>query len=73
MSDDRRRAIRLIYKKLYSCFGPQNWWPAQTAFEVVVGAILIICVIPLIIIEVPNRYCALFPGIFNAWQPGACP
>jgi endonuclease-3 related protein len=30
----------LIYKKLYSSFGPQYWWPGQTPFEVMVGAIL---------------------------------
>ena len=29
-----------IYKKLYDSFGPQYWWPAQTPFEVMVGAIL---------------------------------
>ncbi|MBL7085086.1 MAG: endonuclease III domain-containing protein [Candidatus Omnitrophica bacterium] len=29
-----------IYKRLYSYFGPQHWWPAENAFEVVVGAIL---------------------------------
>lgn len=29
-----------IYSKLKSHFGPQNWWPADTPFEVVVGAIL---------------------------------
>ncbi len=29
-----------IYKKLYSAFGPQNWWPADTPFEVTIGAIL---------------------------------
>jgi endonuclease-3 related protein len=29
-----------IYKRLYHYFGPQHWWPAQTAFEVIVGAIL---------------------------------
>ncbi len=29
-----------IYKKLYRYFGPQNWWPAETPFEVIVGAIL---------------------------------
>lgn len=32
--------LDLIYKKLYSAFGPQRWWPAETAFEVMVGAIL---------------------------------
>lgn len=29
-----------IYHKLYSVFGPQGWWPAQTPLEVIVGAIL---------------------------------
>ena len=29
-----------IYQKLLTCFGEQGWWPAQTPFEVVVGAVL---------------------------------
>ena len=29
-----------IYHRLYEHFGPQNWWPAETPFEVCVGAIL---------------------------------
>jgi endonuclease-3 related protein len=29
-----------VYQKLYSEFGPQHWWPADSAFEVVIGAIL---------------------------------
>lgn len=32
--------LNLIYQKLYSHFGPQHWWPANTRFEVMVGAIL---------------------------------
>ncbi|MFH1441682.1 MAG: endonuclease III domain-containing protein [Candidatus Omnitrophota bacterium] len=28
------------YKKLYSHFGPQYWWPAKSSFEVMIGAIL---------------------------------
>lgn len=32
--------LKLIYKKLYRHFGPQAWWPAENAFEVMVGAIL---------------------------------
>ncbi|MBU3958283.1 MAG: endonuclease III domain-containing protein [Candidatus Omnitrophica bacterium] len=32
--------LDLIYRKLYSHFGPQHWWPADTPFEVIVGAIL---------------------------------
>lgn len=29
-----------IYDKLYSFYGPQHWWPADTPLEVIVGAIL---------------------------------
>lgn len=29
-----------LYWKLYHHFGPQDWWPAETPFEVVIGAIL---------------------------------
>lgn len=29
-----------IYRRLRTRFGPQGWWPAETPFEVIVGAIL---------------------------------
>lgn len=29
-----------IYRLLYDAFGPQNWWPGETPFEIVTGAIL---------------------------------
>jgi len=29
-----------IYKRLYGAFGPRHWWPAETPFEVMVGAVL---------------------------------
>ncbi len=29
-----------IYKRLYQAYGPRNWWPGETPFEVMVGAIL---------------------------------
>lgn len=29
-----------IFQKMLAYFGPQKWWPAETAFEVMVGAIL---------------------------------
>ena len=29
-----------IYQRLLSAYGPQGWWPADTRFEVMVGAIL---------------------------------
>lgn len=32
--------LRKIYGKLFHAFGPQHWWPGQTPFEVIVGAIL---------------------------------
>lgn len=28
------------YIKLYQHYGPQNWWPGETPFEVMVGAVL---------------------------------
>lgn len=29
-----------IYNRLYDACGPQHWWPGETAFEIMVGAIL---------------------------------
>lgn len=29
-----------VYKKLFSCYGPQHWWPGDSPFEIMVGAIL---------------------------------
>ncbi len=29
-----------IYELLYAAFGPQHWWPGETPFEVITGAIL---------------------------------
>jgi endonuclease III related protein len=29
-----------IYRRLLVAFGPQSWWPGETPFEVIVGAIL---------------------------------
>ena len=34
------KELLLIYHRLLSFFGEQGWWPAETPFEVVVGAIL---------------------------------
>ncbi|WP_236075383.1 endonuclease III domain-containing protein [Mariprofundus sp. EBB-1] len=30
-----------IYEKLNTAYGPQQWWPAEAPFEVMVGAILV--------------------------------
>ncbi len=32
--------LMAMYHKLLSAYGPQHWWPGETAFEVIVGAIL---------------------------------
>jgi endonuclease-3 related protein len=36
----RKELLHRVYDQLYSVFGPQHWWPAETPFEVIVGAIL---------------------------------
>jgi endonuclease-3 related protein len=40
--EDRTIAKRLtaIYRALLKAYGPQHWWPGETAFEVMVGAVL---------------------------------
>lgn len=35
-----RKNLELIYRRLYRHFGPQHWWPGESPFEVMVGAIL---------------------------------
>ena len=35
-----QRAIREYYAELYRVWGAQHWWPAESAFEVIVGAYL---------------------------------
>ena len=32
--------LRRIYNRLVRVYGPQNWWPAKSAIEVVIGAYL---------------------------------
>src|SRR3972149_8565171 len=32
--------LLLIYRRLYQCYGPLHWGPADEPFEVMVGAIL---------------------------------
>ncbi len=33
-------ALTEIYRLLYDALGPQHWWPGQTRFEIITGAIL---------------------------------
>ncbi|MDD5691795.1 MAG: endonuclease III domain-containing protein [Candidatus Omnitrophica bacterium] len=35
-----RRKLQDIFRRLYSEFGPQHWWPAEDSFEVIIGAFL---------------------------------
>src|SRR4030067_2949015 len=35
-----QRLLMNIYRKLYKAYGPRHWWPGETVFEVMVGAIL---------------------------------
>jgi endonuclease-3 related protein len=37
---DRAEEIRNYYAALYRAWGAQHWWPAETQFEVIVGAYL---------------------------------
>ena len=30
-----------IYDRLYAAYGPQKWWPGESPFEVLVGAVLV--------------------------------
>ena len=36
----RAAFLKIIYDTLYRTYGPQDWWPADTPFEVMLGAIL---------------------------------
>ncbi len=40
MPQDLKRSLSGIYRRLFSRFGRQRWWPGETPFEVMVGAIL---------------------------------
>jgi len=33
-------AFETVFRALYAFHGPQNWWPGETPFEVMVGAVL---------------------------------
>lgn len=34
------KKLLAIYRALYKAYGPQHWWPGETPFEVMVGAVL---------------------------------
>ena len=33
--------LQEVYQQLLDAFGPQKWWPGDTPFEIMVGAILV--------------------------------
>jgi len=35
-----RKALEGLFQRLYDHYGPQHWWPADSPFEVMVGAVL---------------------------------
>jgi endonuclease-3 related protein len=35
-----RRQLTTVYNTLYRCYGPQHWWPGDSPFEIMVGAVL---------------------------------
>jgi len=37
---ERRTILLDLYARLYKAFGPRYWWPGDSRFEIVVGAIL---------------------------------
>ena len=38
--EERRVLLAGLYEALERAFGPMRWWPAETPFEVAIGAIL---------------------------------
>ena len=42
MNDDNKVKLLIndIYRRLSEAYGPQRWWPAESPFEVMVGAVL---------------------------------
>jgi len=43
MGNSETTILKNIYERLVACYGPQHWWPGETPFEVIVGAILTQC------------------------------
>ena len=35
------KILQEIYRRLFDALGPQHWWPGQSPFEVMVGAVLV--------------------------------
>ena len=35
-----KRRLMTVYRRLHAAHGPQHWWPGDSAFEIMVGAVL---------------------------------
>lgn len=40
MTENHRERLRQLYQRLHASYGEQRWWPAETPFEMIVGAYL---------------------------------
>ena len=40
MNPDASHPLLDVYRRLLHAYGPQNWWPGDSPFEIIVGAIL---------------------------------
>ncbi len=40
MAEPIRTILTDVYERLLTAYGPQHWWPGETPFEVIIGAIL---------------------------------
>jgi endonuclease III related protein len=40
MQQRERQRFKRVFERLLAAYGPQHWWPAETPFEVMLGAIL---------------------------------
>jgi endonuclease-3 related protein len=36
----KKNKVGAIYRRLFDRFGPQHWWPGESPFEIMVGAVL---------------------------------
>jgi endonuclease III related protein len=40
IAEAERKALLAVYSRLYDAYGPQHWWPGDSLFEIIAGAIL---------------------------------
>ena len=40
MTKRQKNTLTALYDAMLKAYGPQHWWPGETPFEVIIGAIL---------------------------------